>query len=133
MSLPNVGAALYTRLTEAAPVAALVSARVYEAYIPGKVARPRLVYYLASGRTPHTTARGDIDDVWRVEAQADTRAGAEALWKAVQDALNNQALPFAGWATYWCRSEGTARITDLIEGGALWRYITDFRIRVSEE
>lgn len=132
-ALPAVEAALFSRLATDAGVTARVGQRIYNLQAPSGEPRPYLVFYLASGLLPRLTARLDTNDVYRVEAVADTRAAAEALRGAVFAALDSQPLTLAGFSNYWLKAERTTTLTETRDGQQIWRYITDYRVRTSAQ
>ena len=136
-TFPDIEQALYTKLAATAGVTSLVggtvSPRIYSHQAPANVSRPYLLYYEASTVIPNRTPHHDIDSVYRVEAVADTRAGAEALRGASYTALHNQALTVSGFANYQLEADGARALLDNVDGKQVYRRITDIRIRLSKE
>lgn len=133
MSFPDVGAALYTRLTADAGVSALVGSRVSELVVPNTEAVPWVRYYIAVGTVPNTEPRDTIDERWRVECTDTDRAGAWTLCQAVSSALHEQTLTLSGWTNYKTEVSNLVRLTETVDGRHYWRFIVDVRIRASQD
>ena len=84
---------VYTTLHDAAPVAALVSTRIYRhGSAPQNVTRPYITWSVAGG-APENGFDGAACDVFRVQVDSwsDTDAGVEALALAVRNAMEPRA------------------------------------------
>lgn len=131
--LPPVEAGIYAALTGNPDVAALVGGKVYYAMAPAGLARPYLLFYLASGMLERRTARLDTNDVYRIEAVADTLSRARELRDAALRALDGGQLGGNGFANIWTAAEGAAVLTELRNNQVVWRFIVEVRIRTSKE
>ena len=90
-----LGPLLFSLLSQAAPVAALVGTRIYPLRIPQEQPRPAITYQLIS-RVPEGSALCELDDDARVQVSlfADTYGEIEALSQAVRAVLHlNPAAP----------------------------------------
>ncbi|MGY3091083.1 hypothetical protein ACVWYF_004147 [Hymenobacter sp. UYAg731] len=84
-----LGPLLFSLLSQAAPVAALVGTRIYPLRIPQEQPRPAITYQLIS-RVPDGSAICALDDIARVQLSlfADTYGEIEALAATVRGALH---------------------------------------------
>lgn len=131
--LPAVEAALFGRLASDTGVTARVGQRIFNLTAPAGEPRPHIIFYLGSGQLPRLTPRLDTNDVYRLEAVADTRAAADALRAAIFAALDGKALTLAGASNWWLMAERTVTLVETREGKQIWRYITDYRVRTSAQ
>lgn len=131
MAEPNVDAALYTKVTGDAGVAALVGTRVYYGQAPAGSEMPRVIFAWAGGGEQNTCPRRMINLVYRVEAIAETKAGAVALDSAISSALHEQELTISGWQNYVLDRENTYRPpVENLEGRQVYRVGAYYRIRL---
>lgn len=129
--LPDVARAVYGVLAADPGVSALAGERIYNLLAPSGVPRPYIIFYLASGILDRRTPRLDGNDVYRVEAVADSRQAADTLHRAIWAALDGAALSIDGYSNFWTAGERLTVLTETREGRQVWRYITDYRIRTS--
>jgi len=72
-----------------------------------------------------------INLVYRVEAIAETKAGAVALDSAISSALHEQELTISGWQNYVLDRENTYRPpVENLEGRQVYRVGAYYRIRL---
>lgn len=135
-TLPSIEAALYSTLGQNASVASTIGGtaapRLYNLMAPSGAARPHIIFYLGSGLVSNTSPRDDVNDVFRVEAVAETRGGAETLSGAIYTALHGQELTITGWSNYLLQAERKTTIVENSDGRQYWRYIVDYRIRADK-
>lgn len=132
MAEPNVDAALWTKLTDDAGVAALVVARVFYVQGPAKTPYPYVIFAPSGGGEENITPRRSKNMVYRVEAIAETKAAAVALDSAISTALHEQELTVAGWHNFVLdRGSEYRPPVENIEGKQVWRVGAFYRIRLA--
>lgn len=130
--LPDVARAVYGLLIADPGVSALVGDRIFNMLAPSGAARPHIIFYLGSGLLDRSTPRLDGNDVYRVEAVADTRQAADTLHRAIWAALDGAELSIDGFSNFWTAGERQVTLTETREARQVWRYIADYRIRTSK-
>ena len=131
--LPDLDTSIYNILANDAGVAALVSAKIYNLQAPFGSALPYLVFYEAVGIIPNITPRDTLDDTYRIESRAGTRAAASGLHLAVYTAVHEQALTITGWSNYWLVCERSQRFIENVDGAQYWRFVWDIRAMASKD
>lgn len=135
---PNIETALYSRLATDASIAALVggtaSPRIYSHQAPSGAARPFVLFYEATSTLTNETPRLDINHIYRIEANAATRAAAESLKGAIFTALHEVELTgITGYSNFRLVCERHTALIENISGGQVYRRIGDYRIQLSKE
>lgn len=132
MTLPNLDAALYSKLANTAAITALVSTRIYNLQAETGAAYPYIVFNLASGLPDNSTAHQDMNSVYRIAAVAATPELAYPIIAAVHDALHMQPIAISGgWTNFWIAQEGLNILVENLEGTQIYRVVAEFRIRAS--
>lgn len=136
MSFPSLDTALYQKLASTSGVTSLVggtaSPRIYEAQAPAGTSMPYVIFYLASGITENDNPSQGINDIYRVEARATSRASADALLSALHDALHRQDLTVSGWTNFYTSVERRQNFVDTVSSQQFWRRILDVRFRLDD-
>lgn len=136
MSFPSLDTALYQKLASTSAVTSLVGGtaapRIYESLAPSGAALPYVIFYLASGVNQNNNPSQGINDVYRVEARGSSRASAEAVMSAINDALHRQALTVTGWSNFYTSVERRQHFIETVSGQQHWRRILDVRFRLDE-
>ena len=131
MAEPDIDAALYTKLTNDAALAGLVGTKVYYGQAPQGTARPYVIFAPAGGGEVNATKRRMINEVYRVEFVANTKAEAVAGDSAISGALHEQELSISGWDVYDVQRESKyAPPVENLEGVQVWRRGAYYRIRL---
>jgi hypothetical protein len=133
MSAPDLDAAVYGRLTADATVSGIVGTRVYSQQAPSGASLPYVVFTSASELLSNLQGVNDINAVYRVDAWADSRGGAETLAAAVFGAFHQQSVTISGWSNFWCVAESKQNFVENVDGVQYWRRAWDIRIRASED
>ncbi len=140
MTIANVDAGLYTKLTGASALTTLVGRdtsnnwKIYNSQAPANTVLPYVVFNLASGLLDNTTPHQDLNHVYRVAALATNPNGllsAYTIQVAVHDALHHQSLSISGWTTFMVVNERINTFVDNVDGTQIFRVIGDYRIRAS--
>lgn len=115
-------AALYYHLTHNSAVAALVGTRVYPRFAPAGVSLPNIVYKKVSRvqKRAHSDQPGSGQKhlVYRriqIDCTADTSDGADALAKAVREALDSYHGTMGGTGGVYVYSTFVENVTDGFE------------------
>lgn len=131
MAEPNVDAALYTKLTEDMGLNALVGTKIYYEQAPAGTALPYVIFAPAGGGEVNATRRRMIEQVWRVEGVASTKAEATALDSAISSALHEQELMVSGWSNWVMDREMMyAPPTENDQGVQIWRRGAYYRVKL---
>ena len=130
-TIPDLDATIYTALSGAAGVTALVSTKIYAIQAPAGTALPYVTFEIASGLIGNVVPRDTINYVVRVHAWASTRAAAASLSGAIYTALHETAPAISGWNNYWTVCDGEQRFVENVSGTQIYHFVWDVRIKAN--
>lgn len=131
-AIPTIDGALWTLVSGLSGVVTLAGSRVYTDSAPAGTARPYVVLYNVTTGIENTTARWDVNAVWRIECVAESPSDAATLAAAVWAGVHDAQLTISGWSNFKLKGERQNTITDLYSGRQVWRVIQSYRIRMSQ-
>jgi hypothetical protein len=130
--MPSIDTAIYTRLTGSGGVAALVSRRVYDAFMPQGPTLPLVTFSQVSGLRDYVMGNqsGLVEARFQVDSWAVTASGARALAEQVRLALSNWHGESDTVTVDWCEIVNETRF---FEDDTLYHRISqDYRITFRE-
>lgn len=130
-TLPDLDSTIYTALSGAAGVSALVSTKIYAIQAPAGVALPYVTFEAASGVIPNVVPRDTLNYVYRVHAWASSRSAAAGLSGAIYTALHETAPAISGWTNYWTVCDREQRFVENVNGTLIYHFVWDVRVKAS--
>lgn len=131
--LPNIGAALFSKLTSDSGVLAIANNRVYAMQAPASTPMPYLVFDIVSGGIPNIVPKDTLNYLMTVHSWSNVHLVAVNLHLAVYTALHEQSLTVSGWSPYWLVCEREQRFVENYTANQYYHLVWDIRFKASKD
>ena len=132
MAYPNLHTAIYSKLTAASTLTALVSTRVYYGLAPQGAALPYVIFTIVNETVTNDSPRDNVDALYQIEGVASSKASAIQIADVIHDVLHEGDLSVTGWSVYSLAAVGRTMIIETENAVQYFRDIREFRIRLDK-